>query len=588
MANANEEDLMNPPPRLARTPPRGARFQQAGRGQQLGPVQEEPNIRFFQDEDDDEVFLNANVDGLGNLGAGAGARDPNARPQEPPRDPPRQRDPPRDPPRDPHVGHLGDPDPNLPPRQQRVRFAQPEQLPQPPQQPQFAPPPHINFPVPPNAGPNVDLNQLAFLQFLAQFIGNAVPQPAPVVEPPEPQPNVDDDILYMEQVNEALEQIDINAPVVRPIIPPRALAGQNGPVAGADTTRQLQRRNIDLTDLLTRQTILTNNLVYRIGNQMPPATVELLRQQAAEATQTALDLRLQARRQNIQLQDAARIHDRYNLVAIMPNYQNIVGQPARVKAGDVQNACGIFNPEDPKSDFGKVWNALRYYGRDCNWQEMHYQHAMSLCLLGDAKDLYNQHRDMNVPFEQTIQALYQAYARPRSIQDDKQAIMSIVRQPGESIAQCVARGEIQIDKQQLIHPPHKWPIIRETLVHEMLVNIILPETQSHLTYLENESIEITGQTCDIFKLITELDKYELKHNLRPKTPMKPTFHSAHTGVFDKQNTASQTKYTPKGPPVKDIFNVNNVETKQKSQKDSRDRPDKKSYDKNKSAQSNKT
>jgi len=539
MANRDDEEMqqMNPPPRVGRTPPRGGRFAQAGRGQPI--IVEEP--RLFQDDDDDEILLRVNVN---------------------------------DPPRDPHVGHLGDQDP--PPRQQRQRFAQPEQQPQvnvPPQPQQQAPqqqqPPQQ--PAPPNVPPQpqpqagADAN-LAFLQMLAGLIGQAAAQAPPVVDPPVANPNIDADILYMDQVNDALERIDIRAPVVRPLIPPRALAGQNIPIAGADTTRELQRRNIDLTDLLTKQTILTNNLVYRIGNPMPADTIETLRQQAADATQTALLLRQQARQQNIQLQDATRIHDRYNLVAIMPNYYNVIGPPQPVRAKDVQAAAGIFNPADPKSDFGEIWNMLRYYGQNNNWGELQFQQATSLCLLGDARDLYNQHRDMNVPFEQTIQALYQAYAKPRSIQDDKKAITTIVRQPGESITQCVAKGEIQIDKQQLIHPPHKWPIIRETLVHEMVVNIVLPETQAHLTYLENESIETTGQTCDIYRLAAELDKYELKHNLRPKTPMKPTFHSAHTGVFEKQSAAATS--VTKGPLVNDIFNVNNAETKPKYNKNS--------------------
>jgi len=53
-----------------------------------------------------------------------------------------------------------------------------------------------------------------------------------------------------------------------------------------------------------------------------------------------------------------------------------------------------------------------------------------------------------------------------------------------------------------------------------------------LQYLENESIETTGQTCDIYRLIHELDKYEIKHNQRPKVAMKPTFHTAHTGLYE--------------------------------------------------------
>ena len=287
--------------------------------------------------------------------------------------------------------------------------------------------------------------------------------------------------------------------------------------------------------MLAQQAQFTNNLVFRIGHPMPPQQLQTLRAQVADFTNTALELKQQARMEHVKLQNAARISDKYNSVPIMPNYNGIVDPARHISAKDLQAACKVFDPDDPKSpDFGTVWNNLRYFGRDNNFQEINYRQALSVLLMGDAKELYHSHRDLDAPFDQTLTALYQAYAKPRSIQDDRQALNNIVRQPGESIAQCVARGEIQIDKQQLIHPVHKWPVIRETLVHEMVANILLPKTQAHLQYLEHESIETTGQTCNIYRLITELDKYELKHGLRPKVPMKPTFHSAHTGLYESQ------------------------------------------------------
>ena len=477
---------------------------------------------------------------------------------------------PHDPPMDPHVGHLDDP-PVVPPI--------PVVPPVAPMVPPVAPVVPPMQPAP-NAVPAFDpaVNQM-FINMLAGMLGQLIPPQPPPVDPPVPDPNLAADMAYIDQINNAFEDIDIHGPVHRPLIPPRALAGQHGPVAGADTTRDLQRRNIELADLVTRQAVLANNMVYRIGHPMPADTVQRLRQQAAETTQIALDLRQEARRQYVQLHQAERIHDRYNAVPIMPSYDNIF-EPARVIAAkDLQAACKVFNPDDPKSpDFGIVWNNLRYFGQDNNFQEINYRQALSVLLMGDAKDLYHQHRDLNAPFEQTLTALYQAYAKPRSIQDDKQAILSIVRQPGESIAQCVARGEIQIDKQQLIHPIHKWPVLRETLVHEMVVNIILPKTQSHLTYLENESIETTGQTCNIYRLITELDKYELKHNLRPTVPMKPTFHSAHTGRFDPQVRKSHNM-DPKANLTEKFFSTNAAEIHKQTQTGQRSRKPKPNGDK---------
>jgi hypothetical protein len=68
-------------------------------------------------------------------------------------------------------------------------------------------------------------------------------------------------------------------------------------------------------------------------------------------------------------------------------------------------------------------------------------------------------------------------------------------------------------------------------VRELVYNVVLPQTQKQITWLETESIETNGRVCDIYRLIDELDKYERKKGLIPKVTMKPTFHSAHTGIF---------------------------------------------------------
>ena len=232
-----------------------------------------------------------------------------------------------------------------------------------------------------------------------------------------------------------------------------------------------------------------------------------------------------------QLQQAAIISDRYQLTATMPDWNDLPEQPRPITAKDLQAACGVFKSEDPKSDFGQVWDNLRYYGRDNFYNQESYRQALNILLTGEALELYHDHRDMNVPFEHTVQALYQAYAKPRSIQNDKSALTSITRLPGEFLRQCVARGTIQIDKQQFIHPAHQWPTIRESLVRELVYNVVLPETQTEITWLENDSIETSGRTCDIYRLIDELDKFERKKGLVPKVTMKPTFHAAHTGIF---------------------------------------------------------
>ena len=406
----------------------------------------------------------------------------------------------------------------------------------------------------------IQLNDPVMQQAFAQFLQAQAAQAAPQVDPPMPPPpqpvpgmaagrgaqppifDLDADRDYLENANRLFDAVNIRAPVVRPIIPPRALAGQNVPVAGADTTRQLQRQNIAAVELAAQQAQLINNLVFRMGQPNPPVDAIMdLRVAAAASTRTAFILKNEARQLSVQLQDAARISDRYQLVATMPDWTGLVDPARPISAKDLQAACKVFDPTDPKSDFGEIWDNLRYYGRDNFYREVHYRQALSILLTGDARQLYQQHRDLGTPFEQSVQALYQAYAKPKSILEDKNALNTISRRANESLAQCVARGEIQIDKQQFIHPVHKWPTVRETMVRELVYNVVVPQTQRHITFLENEAIDTSGQVCPIYRLIREIDKYELEHDLRPKSEMKPTFHAAHTGVF--HNTQSGQKRT---------------------------------------------
>jgi hypothetical protein len=168
-----------------------------------------------------------------------------------------------------------------------------------------------------------------------------------------------------------------------------------------------------------------------------------------------------------------------------------------------------------------------------------------------------------------VQALYQAFAKPKSIQNDKSALASITRNPGEFLRQCVARGQIQIDKQQFIHPPHQWPTIRESLVRELVYNVVLPQTQKQITWLETESIETNGRVCDIYRLIDELDKYERKKGLIPKVTMKPTFHSAHTGIFmDPREKNHNTPTYPVNPTKNSTLSTNYTTVKPTSKPDS--------------------
>ena len=173
------------------------------------------------------------------------------------------------------------------------------------------------------------------------------------------------------------------------------------PVAGADTTRQLQRRHIDAVDLIAQQTQIMNNLIYRLGHDdIPPETIADLRAATANSTRQALRLKHEARELSQQLQEATRISDRYQLVATMPNWHNLTEPPRPITAKDLQAACGTFDPADPKADFGEVWDALRYYGRDNNYREAQYRQALSILLKGDARILYQNQRDLNTPFEQ--------------------------------------------------------------------------------------------------------------------------------------------------------------------------------------------
>ena len=184
----------------------------------------------------------------------------------------------------------------------------------------------------PTSAPVPDASHFAaFTQFMNMMMGQ-MPKPPP--EPPLPPrtspgsrnvvPDLQTDLDYLDRVNNMFNDIDMRAPTVRPIIPPRALAGQNVPVAGADTTRSLQRRHIEAVDLMAQQAQLMNNLIYRLGHDdIPPDTIADLRAATVNTTKQALKLKHEARELSHQLQDATRISDRYQLIATMPDWNNV-------------------------------------------------------------------------------------------------------------------------------------------------------------------------------------------------------------------------------------------------------------------------
>ena len=525
---------------------------------------------------------------------------------------------------DPHVGHLGAPgpdplvinilpavDPIIPPVDPIIP---PLHIPAPDPPPHHDPPPLVPPgvppavqpaappPVPPNpqpvanavppaaapvpqaaapapavqaAAPIQDANAI-LLNMVQQMFGNMNLGPPQAPDPPAAAaPDLAADMAYVQEMNQAFGAMDADPVPQRRMVPPRAVF-QPVPVPGTDTTRNLMRQQVETVQLVTRQAQLLNNMVYRVGHAQPPPPENLaeMRAAAAATARQALDLRAKAMQTQQQLQQAAIISDRYQLTATMPDWNDLPEQPRPITAKDLQAACGIFKSEDPKSDFGRVWDNLRYYGRDNFYNQESYRQALNILLTGEALELYHDHRDMNVPFEHTVQALYQAYAKPRSIQNDKSALASITRHPGEFLRQCVARGIIQIDKQQFIHPAHQWPTIRESLVRELVYNVVLPETQTEITWLENDSIETSGRACDIYRLIDELDKFERKKGLIPKVTMKPTFHAAHTGMFmDPKDLSKHIIAQPITPKQKSdpTLSVNAAEVKQSKQDSNRKR-----------------
>ena len=368
--------------------------------------------------------------------------------------------------------------------------------------------------------------------------------PIPAVADPPPLPDPDADRDYIDNLNNAFEQLTVNN-LVPP--PPPVVRQQvyKLPSTGVDTTKHLVKHQIQVSELLAQQQQTINNLLFWVGNpDLQNANLGAMRNTAAQSAQVALDLKAQAVHFQANMQRAATVTDRYSSTPTMPDWNHIPRDAPMGRPCDIIAACGKFDPKQPDADFGIVWDNLRFYGANLNFRENNYRMALSFLLDGEAKRIFHDHMDLNPipPLSTIVDTLYRAYAKPRSTIDDKQALKDVVRNANEPLPKCIARGTIAIDRQRYMHDQREWPVLRKNLIRELVYQVVEHPTQKYINWLENDSIATTGIVCDVDRLIEMVDQEEKRHGWIPKQPRNVVFQAASTGIFRRPPKTEQQQH----------------------------------------------
>ena len=394
------------------------------------------------------------------------------------------------------------------------------------------------------------LNRLGAMAQILQQIEEEEEEPVPIRAPiPHPVPHNLADRDYLNNLNDAFGRLNM-ANLIPPPPPPVRRPVYKLPTTGVDTTKHLVRHQIQVSELLAQQQQTINNLLFWAGNpELQQANIGAMRDAAAQAAQTALELKAQAVHYQANMQRAAHVTDRYSSMPTMPQWEHLHYDAPLGRPCDIIAACGKFDPSKPDADFGIVWDNLRFYGTNHGYRENNYRMALSFLLEGEAKRVFHDHMDVNPipPLEVIVETIYKAYAKPRSTIDDKQALKDVIRQANEPLPRCIARGTIAIDRQRYMHDQRDWPILRKNMIRELVYQVVEKPTQKFINWLENDSIATTGIVCDVDRLIEMVDQEEKRHGWIPRQAKEVVFTAASTGIFHNQKSDKQQPHHKKGP-----------------------------------------
>ena len=395
------------------------------------------------------------------------------------------------------------------------------------------------------------LHRLGAMARILEQIDEEVEAPAPIRAPvPHPIPNPHADRNYLDNLNDLFGRLNM-ANLIPPPPPPVQRPVYKLPATGVDTTKHLVRHQIQVSELLAQQQQTLNNLLFWAGNpELQQANLGAMRDSAALAAQTAMELKAQAIHFQANMQRAAHVTERYSATPTMPDWAHLHYDAPLGRPCDIIAACGKFDPSKPDADFGIVWDNLRFYGTNHGYRENNYRMALSFLLEGEAKRVFHDHMDVNPipPLATIVDTIYRAYAKPRSTIDDKQALKDVIRQANEPLPRCIARGTIAIDRQRYMHDQRDWPVLRKNMIRELIYQVVEKPTQKFINWLENDSIATTGIVCDVDRLIEMVDQEEKRHGWIPRNPKEVVFAAASTGFFHDPNMVSKHQpHHKKGP-----------------------------------------
>jgi len=232
---------------------------------------------------------------------------------------------------------------------------------------------------------------------------------------------------------------------------------------------------------------------------------------------------------------SAALTEKYQRTPKLPSKVPKATTPIVYLPSDVEAACGTYDPKDSNADFAKIWDNLLYMGIDNGYQTEDYLRALGYVLKGDARDVYNQCRANNEDLEDILQRLTQAYAKQRTVTEDRRALEKFTRKPAEPLLQCMSRCDILIDKLQPFHTPEAWPSVREFFKRMALLQVVSEQTKRKILFMEDDTIKSTGVPCDTNHLISYADTYEVRHDEIPQTEVKTIFHCATAQPLPKEH-----------------------------------------------------
>ena len=336
----------------------------------------------------------------------------------------------------------------------------------------------------------------------------------------------------LQQLSDKFQQWDLSkgAPPVSKQPPVK----KSTTVPMSEQTKQL-KADIDTNKLLMEQAQLMTKIVQAIGTTTAPGQLNDIKKKAIEQAEKAIKIRSETTQQEEQMKRSNALTEKYQRTAKLPPKVPKLMTPIVYLPKDVEAACGTYDPDDSKADFAKIWDNVLYMGKDNGYQTEDYLRALGYVLKGDAKDVYNQCRANNDDLEDILQRLTNAYAKQRTVTEDRRALENFIRKPGEPLLQCMSRCDIQIDKLQPFHSAEAWPAVREFFKRIALLQVVSKQTKRKILFMEDDLIKTTGTPCDTNHLISYADTYEVRHDEVPQSEIKTVFHCATAEPVPKQD-----------------------------------------------------